>query len=73
MSTADLARYVGLLMRRLDAVHPGMLFLVVLLLVVMAAVAVPLTATGGVLVILRRGLVAAANYRPRKVQAGVAS
>ncbi|ONK09462.1 hypothetical protein [Streptomyces sp. MP131-18] len=66
MSTADVARLAGLMARRLDAVHPVMLPLVVLLLVAVSLVAVPLTATGGVLVLIRRALTAAVNYQPRK-------
>jgi hypothetical protein len=66
MSTAEVAKLAGLLARRLDAVHPAMLPLVVLLLVAASLAAVPLTATGGVLILIRRSLNGAVHYQPRK-------
>jgi len=64
---------VGLLARRLDAVHGLMLLPVGLLLVAMVAAAVPLTAVGVVLVCLRRVLVWAAAWQPTRAGKAVAS
>lgn len=58
MSIAYVAQFARWLAPRLDGIHPGMLPLVVVLLVAMVATAVPLTAAAGLLVILRRLLVA---------------
>jgi hypothetical protein len=66
VTTVDVVQIVGLMARRLDAVHPAMLPIVVVLLVAIAAAAVPLTAVGGVLVCLRRALIWAVAYQPRK-------
>jgi hypothetical protein len=64
---------VGLLTRRLDAVHGLMLLPVGLLLVAIAAAAVPLTAVGVLLVVLRRLLVWAAAWQPTRSRKAVAS
>lgn len=73
MSTADVAKIAGALAHRLDAVHPAMLPFVALLLVAMSAAAVPLTAAGVLLVCLRRLLISAAAWQPRRTRKAVAS
>lgn len=73
MKTADVVQMVGLLARRLDAVHGLMLVPVGLLLVAMTAVAVPTTAAGVMLVCLRRLLNSAAAWQPRRTRKAVSA
>lgn len=70
MSTTDLARLAGAVATRLDAVHAAMLPLVVLLATAMAVVAVPVVASGGALLVLRRGVRGASNWQPKRRRAG---
>lgn len=77
MTRADVARTVHLVVLQLNATHPWMLGPAVLLLVVMTAgaaavvivaaiVAVPLTASAGLILGLRRAYIFTVNYQPRK-------
>ncbi|WP_062215778.1 hypothetical protein [Streptomyces sp. NBRC 109706] len=68
MSTTDLARLAGAVATRLDSIHGVMLPLVVLLATAMAVVAVPVVASGGALIILRRGVRSASNWQPKRAR-----
>jgi hypothetical protein len=66
MSSNDVARIAGHLLRRLEVVRFWMLPIVLGLLVLMVAVAVPLTAVASLLVLLHRLFVSAYNFKPRR-------